>query len=68
MAAESTSLPSLDQLRALARIQGVEPSDADLEAVLGFLATVLPSLRELEQETGREVPPAGQYLPDPESV
>ena len=68
MAAESTPLPSLEVLRALARLQGVEPSDADLEGVLGFLATVLPTLRELEERTGRDAPPAGMYLPDPEAT
>lgn len=66
MATESTPLPSIEELRALARAQGVEPADADLEGVLGFLATVLPALRSLEEGTGREVPPAGLYLPDPE--
>ena len=68
MAAESTPLPSLEELRALSRLQGVEPSDADLEGVLGFLATVLPTLRELEERTSRDVPPAGMYLPDPEAT
>ncbi|HEX2303019.1 MAG TPA: hypothetical protein VHH57_05295 [Gaiella sp.] len=68
MAAESTPLPSLEELRALARVQGVEPTDADLEGVLGFLATVLPSLRELEEATSRTIPPAGLYLPDPEAT
>ena len=52
MGAESTPLPSLEELRALARVQGVEPTDADLEGVLGFLATVLPALRELEEAHG----------------
>jgi hypothetical protein len=63
MTGDSTPLPTLDELRALARVQGVEPTDADLEGVLGFLATVLPALRELEEQTGRDVPPAGLYLP-----
>jgi hypothetical protein len=63
MTGDSTPLPTLDDLRALARVQGVEPTDADLEGVLGFLATVLPALRELEERTGRDVPPAGLYLP-----
>ncbi len=67
MGGDSTPLPTLEELRALARSQGVEPSDADLEGVLGFLATVLPALRDLEQHTGREIPPAGLYLPDPEA-
>ncbi len=66
MSGDSTPLPSLDELRALARLQGVEPTDADLEGVLVFLATVLPALRELEERTARDVPPAGMYLPDPE--
>jgi hypothetical protein len=63
MDGDSTPLPSLDELRALARLQGVEPTDADLEGVLGFLRTVLPTLRELEEATPRDVPPAGLYLP-----
>jgi hypothetical protein len=68
MTSEFTPLPTLDQLRALARVQGVEPTDADLEGVLGFLRTVLPALRELEEATGRDVGPAGMYLPDPEAT
>jgi hypothetical protein len=68
MATESSQLPSVEELRALARLQGVEPTDADLEGVLGFLRTVLPALRELEEATGRDVPPAGMYLPDPEAT
>ena len=68
MADESTPLPTLEELRALARVQGVEPTDDDLEAVLGFLATVLPSLRELEDATSRAIAPAGLYLPDPEAT
>ena len=68
MTSESTPLPTIDQLRALARVQGVEPTDADLEGVLGFLRTVLPALRELEEGTDRDVPPAGMYLPAPEAT
>ena len=68
MESESSPVPSLEELRALARAQGVEPTDADLEVVLGFLRTVLPSLRELEESTPRDVPPAGMYLPDPEAT
>jgi hypothetical protein len=68
MESESSPVPSLEELRALARLHGVEPTDADLEGVLGFLRTVLPSLRELEEATGRDVPPAGLYLPDPEAT
>jgi hypothetical protein len=68
MTSESTPLPTLDQLRALARVQGVEPTVSDLEGVLGFLRTVLPALRELEEGTSRDVPPAGMYFPDPEAT
>lgn len=64
MTSDSIPLPSLTELRAQARRQGVDPTDADLEAVLGFLRTVLPALQELEEATGREVPPAGMYLPE----
>jgi hypothetical protein len=68
MSSDSTPLPSLAELRALARLQGVEPTDDDLEGVLGFLGTVLPALRELEERTTRDVPPAGLYHPDPEAT
>ena len=68
MESESSPVPSLEELRARARLHGVEPTDADLEGVLGFLRTVLPSLRALEEATGRDVPPAGLYLPDPEAT
>jgi hypothetical protein len=39
---------SLDLLRQLAARQGVEPTDADLETVLGFLDAILPELARLE--------------------
>jgi hypothetical protein len=47
---------SLDSLRELAARQGVEPSDDDLEAVLGFLDAILPELARLEEllERGAE--------------
>jgi hypothetical protein len=40
---------SVDFLRELAERQGVRPSDDDLEAVLGFLAAILPELEEIER-------------------
>jgi hypothetical protein len=40
---------SLDFLRDLAARQGVQPEDADLEGVRGFLETILPELAELEE-------------------
>ncbi len=39
----------IQALRELAGRQGVEPSDEDLEAVLGFLNGILPELKELEE-------------------
>jgi hypothetical protein len=39
----------LSALRELAGQQGVHPTDADLEGVLGFLERILPELAELEQ-------------------
>ena len=39
----------LDFLRRLAAAQGVDPSDEDLEAVLGFLDSILPELARLEE-------------------
>jgi hypothetical protein len=46
MAPESSGLSAL---RELAVRQGVEPSDEDLEAVLGFLNGIVPALGELEE-------------------
>jgi hypothetical protein len=40
----------LEFLRQLAARQGVEPSDDDLEAVLGFLDAILPELQRLEEQ------------------
>jgi hypothetical protein len=47
----------LDFLRELAARQGVEPSDEDLEGVLGFLEAILPELERLEQELPPEEGP-----------
>lgn len=49
-------------LRAIAFRQGVVPSDADLEAVQAFLATVLVHLAGIEAELPPETPPAERYL------
>ncbi len=49
MQRESNPQPSLELLRELAARQGVVASDADLEAVLGFLRAILPALEELER-------------------
>ena len=50
MEPESKETPSnrVEFLRALTAAQGVEPSDDDLAAVLGFLDVILPELERLE--------------------
>lgn len=55
---QSSRLPSLEELRRAAALQGVFPSDEDLRAVLGFLEAVLPSLAALEQALPPDLPPA----------
>jgi hypothetical protein len=64
---QSSPVPSLEELRARARLQGVDPTDADLEAVTGFLATILPALAELESRLGPDVAPA-LFLPEPDAT
>jgi hypothetical protein len=66
MAAESSPVPSLEALRALARAQGVEPSDVDLVAATRFLATILPELREIEEAIPPGTAPAGVFAPEDE--
>lgn len=66
MSNDSSLSPTIAELRSIARAQGVEPTDADLEAVRGFLATIVPAMRVVEEETSRDVPPAGLYLPGEE--
>ena len=61
MASQSSPAPSRDLLRALARLQGVEPTDEDLDAVGRFLAAILPALEAIEEALGPEVPPAGLW-------
>jgi len=48
-------------LRAFAERQQVSPTDADLEAVAAFLATVLARLPEIERALPAVTPPAGLY-------
>ena len=54
MATESTPLSAL---REIARLQGVEPTDEDLEGVLDFLDRILPALAEIEERLPPEVEP-----------
>lgn len=57
MGAESSPVPDVEQLRALAAAQGVFPDDEDLEGVLGFLTRILPALRDLEERIPEETTP-----------
>ncbi len=54
------AVPSLEELRAIARVSGVEPDEADLAAVREFLAVFLPAAAALSQdlppETGLPAP------------
>ena len=53
MGSESSSV---EQLREIARLQGVSPSDEDLVGVLDFLTRILPTLEEIEQRLPPEMP------------
>ena len=57
MGAESSPVPAVEHLRALAAAQGVYPDDDDLEAVIGFLTRILPALRELEEQVPEDATP-----------
>ena len=39
---------SVERLREVAQMQGVSPTDEDLESVLDFLTRILPVLEEIE--------------------
>jgi hypothetical protein len=64
MASESSPVPGPEVLRALAHMQGVDPSDDDLEAVAGFLASILPELPAIEARLEPSDVPAGLFLPE----
>jgi hypothetical protein len=51
---------TVEELRAQARLQGIEPDEADLEGVREFLAVFLPAVEQLA-----EVLPAGAPGPEP---
>ena len=53
--------PTVAHLRLQAAASGVHPTDADLEGVLGFLATILPALAEIERVLPAESAPADPY-------
>ena len=54
---DQSSPRRLEALRAIAREQGVEPTDGDLESVLGFLDVILPALERIEAELPPEAEP-----------
>ena len=47
---------SVGLLREQAALQGVSPTDEDLEGVLDFLTRILPALAELEERLPPENP------------
>ena len=48
---------SVERLREFAALQGVSPTDEDLEGVLDFLSRILPSLEAIERQLPQETPP-----------
>lgn len=52
-----TAVPSRELLRELAAVQGVEATDDDVEAVLGFLQVLGPALQELEAQLPQDREP-----------
>jgi hypothetical protein len=58
----SDAVRSLEELRALARLQGIDPDEAELAAVREFLAVFLPAAGELAQGLS---PAAGLPAPFP---
>jgi hypothetical protein len=57
MGEESSPVPAVEHLRAIAAAQGVFPDDDDLEGVMSFLTRILPALRELEERVPEEATP-----------
>jgi hypothetical protein len=47
---------SVELLRKQAALQGVSPTDDDLEGVLAFLTRILPALEEIEERLPPETP------------
>ena len=48
---------SVDRLREQAALQGVSPTDEDLEGVLDFLTRILPALEAIERRLPPETGP-----------
>jgi len=53
----SPPLSRIELLRSICERQGIEPEDADLEAVRGFLDAILPALAELEGRIPEAIAP-----------
>jgi hypothetical protein len=52
-----TESNSVERLRDLAALQGVSPTDEDLEGVLDFLTRIVPALEAIEQRLPPEAIP-----------
>jgi len=48
---------SVERLGEIADLQGVSPTDDDLEGVLDFLTRILPALEAIEGRLPPETPP-----------
>jgi hypothetical protein len=48
---------SVERLREIAALQGVSPTDEDLEGVLDFLTRIVPELEAIEQRLPPEMKP-----------
>jgi hypothetical protein len=48
---------SVERLREIAALQGVSPTDEDLEGVLDFLTRILPALEAIEERLSPEMKP-----------
>jgi hypothetical protein len=48
---------SVERLREIAALQGVSPTDEDLEGVLDFLTQILPALEAIEERLPPEMQP-----------
>lgn len=55
---------SHDFLRQLAGLQGITPTDADLDAVQTFLVNILPALAAIEAALPPDTVPVGEKLPE----
>lgn len=52
----SSESSEIERLREAAAAQGVSPTNEDLEAMLDFVARILPALEEIERRLPPETP------------